>query len=150
MAREVRIQVHSAQISGFQVRMERVVEHWQQISGLFFEWDGSLTLAQPQLGWECHGNLYDSGDRVQYLELQLRLVASPGNEDGKPWVEALRRLLMGLLADDSDRLDHSDPSKKGKLDKDGRLDAGIRIQRLPEFQFQSWTEFVDSSDAWKS
>ncbi|MEM9364539.1 MAG: hypothetical protein AAGD07_00985 [Planctomycetota bacterium] len=148
LVREVRIQVHSAHAEGFQVAMERVVERWRQISGLFFEWDGSLTLAQPQSGWECHGNLYDSGERVQYLELQLRLSVLPAGGHPTSWRHPIKRLLLALLAD-TDALADADPAMMAGSE-DSQLDDAIRIQRLPEFQFQSWTEFVNGSQAWNS
>lgn len=49
---------------------ERLAESLQTLPRLFFEWDGSFTLAGAKpASWQVEGMAYDAGNAVQYIDL---------------------------------------------------------------------------------
>lgn len=95
--------------------LEQVVGPMNQLSGLFFEWDGSLTWANQSEGWQIDGTVYDDGKQVQYVDLHGRI-------DRRDHVELLRDRLRELL------------STWGALDE-------LMLMRLPQRQWQNLQDF---------
>ncbi len=52
--------------------LEQIAQSMSSLSGLFFEWDGSLTWANQSEGWQIDATLFDDGQEVQYVDLHGR------------------------------------------------------------------------------
>lgn len=95
--------------------LEQVVESMTQLSGLFFEWDGSLTWANQSEGWQIDGTVYDDGKQVQYVDLH-------GRTDQPANAMHLRDRLHDLF------------STWGETDE-------LMLMRLPERRWQNLQDF---------
>lgn len=60
------------------------------LSGLFFEWDGSLTWTNQSEGWQINGTVYDNAVEIQYVDLHARV---DKREQADRLCERMRELL---------------------------------------------------------
>lgn len=99
--------------------LEQVAEAMSALSGLFFEWDGSLTWANQAQGWQIDATVYDDGTQVQYVDLHGRA----GTRESCPFLEQRLRELFATWGDPDE----------------------LRMLRLPHRRWQDLQDFAKES-----
>ncbi|WP_236696693.1 hypothetical protein [Rhodopirellula islandica] len=85
--------VYGTDRGAFDVSMETVADRFDNLEGLFFEWDGSFTWANQAQGWQIDGTVYDNGQAIQYVDLHGRGSSLEGR---KILLERLHALFLTL------------------------------------------------------
>ncbi|TWT56031.1 hypothetical protein [Allorhodopirellula solitaria] len=99
--------------------LEQIAQAMSSLSGLFFEWDGSLTWANQAAGWQVDATIFDNGQEVQYIDLH-------GRANSREGCLVLNERLSELFAA------WGDPSE-------------LRLLRLPERRWQNLHQFAKES-----
>lgn len=99
--------------------LEEIAQSMSALSGLFFEWDGSLTWANQTEGWRIDATIFDDGTQVQYVDLHGRAISAES-------CRFLNQRLEDLMSTWGDT-------------------GELRLMRLPQRQWQSLQDFAKES-----